>query len=90
VCELLSALLGPAYLERVAVDTPANVVKAKKAIKKAFQVQIDGLGFSLVEVLSQCPTDWAMTPLQAIGRVKGEMIPYYPLGVFKSPEETKK
>jgi len=90
VCELLSALLGPVYLERVSVDTPGNVVKAKKAIKKAFQVQIDGLGFSLVEVLSQCPTDWAMTPLQAIGRIKDEMIPYYPLGVFKSPEEAKK
>ncbi len=89
VCELLSALLGPAYLERVAVDTPGNVVKAKKAIKKAFQTQIDGLGFSLVEVLSQCPTDWAMTPLQSIGRVKNEMIPYYPLGVYKTPEVNK-
>jgi 2-oxoglutarate ferredoxin oxidoreductase subunit beta len=90
VCELLAALDGPAYLERVAVDTPGHVVKAKKAVKKAFQVQMDGLGFSLVEILSQCPTDWAMTPLQAIGRVKDEMIPYYPLGVFKSPEEAKK
>ncbi|MFH1336826.1 MAG: thiamine pyrophosphate-dependent enzyme [Candidatus Zixiibacteriota bacterium] len=89
VCELLSALLGPAYLERVAVNTPANVVKAKKAVKKAFQTQIDGLGFSLVEILSQCPTDWAMTPLQSIARIKDEMIPYYPLGVFKSPEEKK-
>ncbi|MGB7062422.1 MAG: thiamine pyrophosphate-dependent enzyme [Candidatus Zixiibacteriota bacterium] len=90
VCELLAALEGPAYLERVAVDTAAHVVKAKKAVKKAFQVQIDGLGFSLVEILSQCPTDWAMTPLQSIDRVKDEMIPYYPLGVFKSPEEAKK
>lgn len=90
VCELLSALDGPTYLERVAVDTPGNVVKAKKAIKKAFQVQVDGLGFSLVEVLSQCPTDWAMTPLQSIQKVKDEMIPYYPLGVFKIPEVPKK
>jgi 2-oxoglutarate ferredoxin oxidoreductase subunit beta len=90
VCELLSALQGPAYLERVAVDTAAHVVKAKKAVKKAFQVQIDGLGFSLVEILSQCPTDWAMTPLQAIGRIKDEMIPYYPLGVYKTPEEPRK
>ena len=89
ICELLSALQGPAYLERVAVNTPANVVKAKKAVKKAFQTQIDGLGFSLVEILSQCPTDWAMTPLQSIARIKDEMIPYYPLGVFKSPEEKK-
>jgi len=89
ICELLSALQGPVYLERVAVNTPANVVKAKKAVKKAFQTQIDGLGFSLVEILSQCPTDWAMTPLQSIARIKDEMIPYYPLGVFKSPEEKK-
>ncbi len=87
VCELLAALQGPAYLERVAVNTPANVVKAKKAIKRAFQVQVDSLGFSLVEVLSQCPTDWTMTPLQAIQKVKDEMIPYYPLGVFKSPDQ---
>ncbi len=90
VCELLSALDGPAYLERVAVNTPGNVVKAKKAIKKAFQVQVDGLGFSLVEILSQCPTDWAMTPLQSIQKIKDEMIPYYPLGVFRSPDEIKK
>lgn len=87
VCELLAALDGPAYLERVAVNAAANVVKAKKAIKRAFQAQIDGLGFSLVEVLSQCPTDWTMTPLQAIQKVKDEMIPYYPLGVFKSPDQ---
>ncbi len=90
VCELLAALEGPAFLERVAVDSPGHVVKAKKAIKKAFQVQMDGLGFSLVEVLSQCPTDWAMTPLQAIKRVEEEMVPYYPLGVYKSPDQQDK
>ncbi|MCJ7577960.1 MAG: thiamine pyrophosphate-dependent enzyme [candidate division Zixibacteria bacterium] len=90
VCELLSALEGPVYLARVAVNTPANVVKAKRAIKRAFQVQIDGLGFSLVEILSQCPTDWALTPLQAIKKIQDEMIPYYPLGEFKTPERTKK
>jgi 2-oxoglutarate ferredoxin oxidoreductase subunit beta len=90
MCELLAALDGPAYLERVAVDSAAHVVKAKKAIKKAFQVQMDGLGFTLVEVLSQCPTDWALTPLQAIKRVEEEMIPYYPLGVYKSPEQKEK
>ena len=90
ICELLSALDGPTYLERVAVDTAAHVVKAKKAIKKAFQVQMNGLGFSLVEILSQCPTDWAMTPLQSIQKIKDEMIPYYPLGVFRSPDEIKK
>jgi 2-oxoglutarate ferredoxin oxidoreductase subunit beta len=90
MCELLAALDGPAYLERVAVNSAAHVVKAKKAIKKAFQIQMDGLGFTLVEILSQCPTDWALTPLQAIKRVEDEMIPYYPLGVYKSPDQKEK
>ncbi|MDP2961055.1 MAG: thiamine pyrophosphate-dependent enzyme [candidate division Zixibacteria bacterium] len=89
MCELLSSLDAPAYLARVSVHKPANVLKAKKAIKKAFQVQIDDLGFSLVEIISQCPTDWFMTPLQAIDYVDKMMIPYYPLGEFKTPEGKK-
>jgi 2-oxoglutarate ferredoxin oxidoreductase subunit beta len=90
VCELLNALDGPAYLVRVSVHKPANVMKAKKAIRKAFEVQMAGLGFSLVEILSQCPTDWALTPLQSIERIEKEMIPYYPLGEFRVPKEEKK
>lgn len=90
VCELLNALNGPTYLARTSVHNPANVMKTKKAIKKAFEIQIAGGGFSLVEILSQCPTDWALTPLQAIERVEKEMIPYFPLGVFRSPESGKK
>ena len=88
MCELLATLDGVAYLERCAVNTPANVLKAKKAIKKAFTLQIEKRGFTMVEIVSQCPTDWEMTPLQSIEFVKNSMIPYFPLGVYKSPEKT--
>ena len=83
VCELLSSLDGVTYLERVAVSTPKDVIKAKKAIKKAFTNQIKGKGFSLVEVLSMCPTDWKVTPAQAVDFVNNEMKKVFPLGVFK-------
>ncbi|MGN0185426.1 MAG: thiamine pyrophosphate-dependent enzyme [Aristaeellaceae bacterium] len=83
VCEMLSELEGPEYLERVAVNSVKNIRAAKKAIKKAFQNQLDGKGFSLVEVLSTCPTNWGMTPVKALSWVDEKMIPYYPLGVYK-------
>ena len=83
VCELLSSLDGVAYLERVTVDSPKNVRKAKKAIKKAFETQRDGLGYSLVEVVATCPTNWGMTPQQAFAWMRENMLPYYPLGVYK-------
>ena len=83
VCEMLSQVDGATYLERVAVNNVANVKKAKAAIKKAFQNQIDGKGFSLVEVLSTCPTNWGLAPDKAIGWLEENMIPYYPLGVYK-------
>ena len=83
VCEMLSTLDGSKYIERVAVDSPANVIKAKKAIRKALETQKAGLGFSLIEVLSTCPTNWGKTPVEAVKFVKEEMIPYYPLGVYK-------
>ncbi len=83
ICEMLSALEGPEYLERVAMNNVKNVKNAKKAIKKAFQNQIDGKGFSLVEVLSSCPTNWGMTPQKALEWIDEKMIPYYPLGVYK-------
>ena len=83
ICEMLSELEGPEYLERVTVNNVANVRKAKKAIKKAFQNQIDGKGFSLVEVISSCPTNWGMTPKEALKWIDDNMIPYYPLGVYK-------
>jgi len=83
VCEMLAELEGATYLERVTVNNVANIRKAKKAIKKAFQNQIDGKGFSLVEVVSTCPTNWGMTPQAALGWLEENMLPYYPLGVYK-------
>ena len=83
VCELLSSLDGVAYLERVAVSTAKDVIKAKKAIKKAFENQIEGKGFSLVEVLSMCPTDWKVSPLKAVEFVNEQMKSVFKLGVFK-------
>lgn len=90
ICEMLSALEGPEYLERVAVNNVKNVKNAKKAIKKAFQNQIDGKGFSLVEVLSSCPTNWGMTPQKALEWIDEKMIPYYPLGVYKERSAANK
>ncbi len=83
VCEMLSKVDGATYLERVAVNNVKNVRAAKAAIKKAFQNQIEGKGFSLIEVLSTCPTNWGMTPDKALGWLEENMIPYYPLGVYK-------
>ena len=91
VCELLSALEAPYYIERVAVNNVKNVNAAKKAIEKAFRNQIDGKGFSLIEVVSACPTNLGLTPQKARPWVAEKMIPYYPLGVFKDrgSEEAK-
>jgi len=83
VSEMLATLDGPAYIERVSLDSPKNVLAAKNAIRKAFQNQIDGKGFSFVEALSLCPTDWRMTPIQAVDWVRDHMMQYYPLGVYK-------
>ena len=67
----------------MALNTPANVIKAKKAIKKAFTYQVEKKGFSMIEILSTCPTNWGKTPVDAIAWLKENMIPYYPLGVYK-------
>ena len=83
VCEMLSQVDGATYLERVAVNNVKNVMAAKKAIKKAFQNQIDGKGFSLIEVLSTCPTNWGLTPEKSLKWLEENMLPYYPLGVYK-------
>jgi 2-oxoglutarate ferredoxin oxidoreductase subunit beta len=87
VCEMLATLEGAAYVARVSVSSPKNVVQAKRAIKKAFETQIKGLGYSIVEVLSQCPTNWHMTPAESVKWVDEKMAPYFPLGEFKSPKE---
>ncbi|MEW5865305.1 MAG: thiamine pyrophosphate-dependent enzyme [Bacillota bacterium] len=82
VCELLSSLSGVAYIARVSVTSPANVVKAKRALKRAFETQLADSGFSLVEFLSTCPTNWAMTPVEALKWVDDKMAMYYPLGEY--------
>ena len=87
--EMLSQLDGPEYLERVTVNNVRNIRNAKRAIKKAFQNQLDGKGFSLVEVLSSCPTNWGMTPQKALEWIDEKMIPYYPLGVYKDRSASK-
>ncbi len=81
--QMLAVTKGAVYLERVAVNNPKNVNRAKKAIKKAFQVQLDGLGFALVEVLSACPTNWKMDPVQACKWMDETMMQTFPLGVIK-------
>ncbi len=83
VCELLSNVTGATYLERVAVNDVKNVRSAKRAIQKAFRYQMEGKGFSLIEVLSTCPTNWGLTPDKALKWLEENMIPYYPLGVYK-------
>ncbi len=90
VCEMLSQLEGPEYLERVTVNNVKNIKNAKKAIKKAFENQINGKGFSLVEVVSTCPTNWGMTPQKALEWVDTNMLPYYPLGVYKDRSKEEK
>lgn len=83
VCELLAQLDGPEYLARVTVNSVPHIRQAKKAIKQAFVNQQEGKGFSLVEVLSSCPTNWGMTPKAALQWIEDKMIPVYPLGVYK-------
>ena len=90
VCEMLSQLEGPEYLERVTVNNVKNIRNAKKAIKKAFENQINKKGFSLIEVVSTCPTNWGMTPEKALEWVETNMLPYYPLGVYKDRSAEKK
>ena len=87
--EMLATIDGAKFIERVSVDTPANIKKKKKAIKKAFQTQIEGKGFSMVEVLSTCPTNWGKTPQEGLQWLRDNMMPYYPLGNFRNWEENK-
>ena len=86
VSEMLSQLTGPAYVARVALYDLKHVIEAKKAIRKAFDMQIKGKGFSIVEILSSCPTNWGMSPVEALEFMKNEVTKTYPLGVFKEVE----
>ena len=86
VSEMLATLEGPRYIERVAVNNPPNILKTKKAILKAIKNQVEGKGFSLVEVLATCPTNWGLSPVDSIARLNRDMVPYYPLGVYKDTD----
>lgn len=87
--EMLSTLDGAYFIERVSVHDPVNIRKAKKAIKKAFELQMQGKGFTMIEVLSSCPTNWGQTPETALNWLKENMLPLYPLGVYKNKENEK-
>ncbi len=89
MCEMLATLSGTALAQRTSVDSIANIKDCKDAIRKAFRYQQEKKGFSIVEVLSSCPTNWGMTPLEALERIRTECIPYYPLGVYKDIGEEK-
>lgn len=86
VCELLATLEGPAYIERASLQDVKHIKKAKEAVKKAFKVQMAGKGFAMVELLSTCPTNWGMSPVEALNRIRDEVAPHYPLGVFKGAD----
>ena len=90
VSEMLATLDGPEYIERVAVNNVKNIKNAKKAIEKAFRNQVEKKGLSLIEVVSTCPTNWGMTPTDALKWVDEKMIPHYPLGVYKDRSANKK
>ena len=81
--EMLSQVPGSYYIERCAVNNNGNIIKCKKAIKKAMQYQLEGKGFCMIEVLSACPTNWGLNPVEALKWLEENMIPYYPLGVYK-------
>jgi 2-oxoglutarate/2-oxoacid ferredoxin oxidoreductase subunit beta len=83
MCELLSNTEGVAYLERVSTHDPKHVIQAKKAIKKAFQYQMEDKGFTMVELLSTCPSNWGMNPMESLDWLEKEMLPFFKLGVYK-------
>jgi 2-oxoglutarate ferredoxin oxidoreductase subunit beta len=84
---MLASLQTPGYITRQALTKPKFINRAKKAIKKAFTYQIENRCFSLVELVSTCPTNWGMTPVDALKWAEEKMLPYYELGEFKTPEE---
>lgn len=83
MCEILDTLEAPVYLERVSCNTPQNVIQAKRAIKKAFRNQVEGRGFSMVEIVTSCPTNWGMSPLASLGFIEEKMLKEFPLGVIR-------
>lgn len=90
VCEMLATLDGVALAQRVSVDCVKNIQAAKKAIRKGFENQINKRGYSIIEVISSCPTNWGLTPVEALDWLRENMLPYYPLGVYKDTSEEAK
>jgi len=86
VPEMLATLEATAYIARAALDSPQHIIQAKKFLKKAFNAQVNGIGFSLVEMISSCPTNWKMTPVEAMERIRKEVLPVFPIGEFKVAE----
>jgi 2-oxoglutarate ferredoxin oxidoreductase subunit beta len=89
ISEMLATIPKAVFVERVSVFDVKHINQAKKAIKKAFEIQMEGKGFSLIEVLSTCPTNWGKTPIESLNWLQENMVPYYPLGNFRTPEEAK-
>lgn len=83
MCEILNQLTAPVYLERCTCNTPQNTIKTRKAIKKAFENQLSNKGFSLVEIVTSCPTNWGLDPIESLKFLEENMLPEYPLGVFR-------
>lgn len=83
VCELLATIEGTSYIARTALDSYKNVMDTRKAIEKSFSYQIEGKGFSLIEILSPCPVDWKLSPIDSLIWIREKMIPVYPLGTYK-------
>ncbi|MGN0468784.1 MAG: thiamine pyrophosphate-dependent enzyme [Acutalibacteraceae bacterium] len=86
MCELISSLEAPVYVARFALNTPKGVMEAKKGIKKAFELQLAGKGFTFIELLMNCPTNWGMTPLQSLEYMEKVTVPYFKPGVYKDKE----
>jgi 2-oxoglutarate ferredoxin oxidoreductase subunit beta len=84
MAEMLSVISAESYIARASVHDVAHIRKTKKAIRKAFEIQIEGRGFGMVEILAACPTNWRLSPVRCMGRIQSEMIPYYPLGEFSA------
>jgi 2-oxoglutarate ferredoxin oxidoreductase subunit beta len=90
VSEMIATIPGARYIARVSTDTPANIRKAKKAIKRAFEYQVEGKGFAMVELLSTCNVNWGMTPVESMDWLRDNMLPYYPLGVYRDDAKEDK
>ncbi len=86
MAELMAGLRTPAFVARASVHTPRETVRAKQTLKRAFALQVEGACFTFVEILSTCPTNWGLSPREASSWLEKEMVPYYPLGIFKTPD----